>query len=226
MALTTLRPDDEMVNSLLEDMLTYQNPDGTFQVSLIISGRGVCFLVQCEVNDKQCDLLNNLQTYFEREKPRTDAVVSANVLTCFYTFGRGHSHGLELTVRMIHNILLQQEYLHGTRYYPSPDCCLFFFARLLRCSDAEYLQTMLGPLLKERIQERVGLSGSAMDIAMRILACKWLGLESGDDRHVLLDKQCEDGGWDASWMCTYGSSGIKIGNRGVTTALAIRALEL
>ena len=37
MALTILRPDAELVTSLLEEMLTYLNPDGKFQVGLIIS---------------------------------------------------------------------------------------------------------------------------------------------------------------------------------------------
>ena len=37
MALTTLRPDAELVTSLLDEMLTYLNPDGTFQVGLIVS---------------------------------------------------------------------------------------------------------------------------------------------------------------------------------------------
>ena len=36
MALITLRPDAKLVTSLLDDMLTYMNPDGTFQVSLDI----------------------------------------------------------------------------------------------------------------------------------------------------------------------------------------------
>lgn len=38
MALKTLRPDAELVTSLLEEMLTYLNPDGTFQVCLFVSG--------------------------------------------------------------------------------------------------------------------------------------------------------------------------------------------
>ena len=37
MALTTLRPDAEIAKSLLEEMLTYMNPDGTFQASNIDS---------------------------------------------------------------------------------------------------------------------------------------------------------------------------------------------
>ena len=85
---------------------------------------------------------------------------------------------------------------------------------------------MLGSLLKERIQERVGQSGNALDIAVRIIVCKWLSLDCGVDCHTLLGMQCEDGGWNVGWMYSYGSTGVKIGNRGVTTAMAIRALEL
>ena len=147
------------------------------------------------------------------------------MLTCFYSFGRGHSPGLELTLQLVRNTLLNREHLQGSRYYPSPDCCLFFFGRLLRSSSDDYLQSMVGSLLKERIQERVGQSGNALEIAMRILVCKWLGLDCGGDCHTLLNMQCEDGGWEAGWMYRYGSTGVKISNRGVTTAMAIRALE-
>ena len=38
LALTTLRPDAEVVTSLLEEMMTYMNSDGTFQVTLTVSG--------------------------------------------------------------------------------------------------------------------------------------------------------------------------------------------
>ena len=84
---------------------------------------------------------------------------------------------------------------------------------------------MLGPLLKERIVERVGQPGSALDIAMRVIVCRWLGVDFRGDGDSLLKMQCDDGGRTASWMYRYGSSGIKIGNRGVTTAMAIRALD-
>ena len=41
MALTTLRPDQGLTSSLLEEMLTYMNPDGLFQVDPL-SLRGCC----------------------------------------------------------------------------------------------------------------------------------------------------------------------------------------
>ena len=125
---------------------------------------------------------------------------------------------------MVRDMLLHRTHLQGTRYYPSPDSFLFFVGRLLQSSDDEYLQMMLGALLKERTQERVGQNGSALDIAMRITVCKWLNLDSGEDCHTLLDMQCEDGGWEAGWVYRYGSTGVRLGNRGVTTAMAIRAL--
>ena len=163
-----------------------------------------------------------MQTYFDRTRPRTDAVVSANVLACFYTFGRGHQLGQ--TLQLIHNVLLHRSYIGGTRYYPSEDGCLFFFGRLLQSSNDIHLKTTLGPVLKERTQERVGKTGSALDLAMRILTCSALDLNCDIDRRSLLNLQREDGSWEVGWLYTYGKTGIKIGNHGVTTALAVKAI--
>jgi hypothetical protein len=84
---------------------------------------------------------------------------------------------------------------------------------------------MLGPLLKLRVRERVGLGGSALDLAMRIITCAQMGIACSDDRHALLNLQCEDGSWEAGWMYQYGSTGLKIGNRCVTTAMAVAAIS-
>lgn len=116
--------------------------------------------------------------------------------------------------------------MDGTYYYEGPDFFLFFLGRLLsRTQDAE-LHYWLGPLLKERIQERVGQSGNALSLAMRLLTCNVFGIKDQVDLDVLLSLQCEDGGWGLDWMYRYGSTGIKIGNRGVTTALAINAIKV
>lgn len=74
------------------------------------------------------------------------------------------------------------------------------------------------------MKERVGQRGSALDLAMRVVACDSLGLECSVDRAALLELQREDGGWDAGWIYSYGSTGLKLGNEGVTTALAVRAI--
>lgn len=122
-------------------------------------------------------------------------------------------------------MLLDRSYLQGTRYYPSADCCLGFIGRLLRSSSDPHLQMTLGPLLKSRVRERVGAGGSALDLAMRIVTCAQMGVACHDDRRALLSMQHADGSWEPGWMYQYGSTGVKIGNRAVTTAMAVAALS-
>lgn len=164
------------------------------------------------------------QTYFDRGRPRVDPIVSANVLACFYSFGRGHE--FPRTLQLVRSMLSDRSYLQGTRYYPSPDCCLGFIGRLLRSSPGDaHLQAALGPLLRSRLRERVGLGGSALDLAMRIMTCAQMEVACESDRRALLSLQCEDGSWEPGWMYVYGSTRTKIGNRGVTTAMAVAALS-
>jgi hypothetical protein len=150
-------------------------------------------------------------------------VVSANVLGCFYRFGRGHE--LPQTLKYVCSVLADRAYSKGTRYYPSPDCCLGFFGRLLDFVPNDIqLQSALRPLLERCVQERIGQDGSALDLAMRINLCNTLGVDHGDDLQALLGLQRQDGGWEVGWMYRYGSTGVKIGNRGLTTALALKAV--
>jgi hypothetical protein len=146
-----------------------------------------------------------------------------NVLTLFYTYGRGSE--LYRTLQWVHDVLLHRAYLDGTRYYSTPESYLFFLGRLLRSSDSTELHELLGPLLKERIKELIGTEGDALALAMRIITCTYVGLENEVDLRKLLSLQCEDGGWEIGWIYKYGSSNIKIGNRGLTTAMAIKAIE-
>lgn len=115
--------------------------------------------------------------------------------------------------------------MEGTRYYPSADVCLFFFGRLLRSSDPQ-LHEILGPLLTERVRERIGASGDSLQLAMRLLTCQVVGLSNEVDREALLELQQDDGGWDGGWLCKYASSGLRLGNRGLTTALAVNAIDM
>ena len=212
-----------MVTSVLDEMAEYVNSDGTIQVSHANTSTAFSMCKNAPIIENYfAEASENLQTYFDRKKPRTDAVVGANVLACFYSFGRGQQ--LRRTLEMVHSVLLHRAYIQGTRYYSSPDIYLFFFGRLYQSSDDLHLKTTLGPLLKERTRERVGLSGSALDLAMRILTCDLLDINCGIDRHALLGLQCEDGGWEAGSLYRYGSTGINLGNRGVTIAMALKAI--
>ena len=41
---------------------------------------------------------------------------------------------------------------------------------------------------------------------------------------VLLSLQCEDGGWELSWVYKYSSLGLKLGNHGLTTAFTLNTI--
>jgi len=122
-------------------------------------------------------------------------------------------------------VLEHRAYLDGTRYYATGECFLFFAARLLRSArnDAP-LHARLALLLRARVLERAGCSGDSLALAMRVIAGAEVGLRMERDLAALLQLQWEDGGWDASWVYKYGTSGVKIGNRGLTTALALNAI--
>lgn len=122
-------------------------------------------------------------------------------------------------------MLLYRAYTGGTRYYSSADCFLFFLGRLIDRPYHSELHDELVPLLRERVQERVGATNDALSIAMRILTCKKLGLRYDTDMRSLLNLQCVDGSWDVGWIYQYGASGLRIGNRGLTTAFAINAID-
>ncbi|KAJ6455227.1 HAD-like domain-containing protein [Mycena sanguinolenta] len=164
-----------------------------------------------------------IQTYFDHQRPRFDPVVCVNVLSLFHTYNRGAE--LQPTLQWIYQVLRNRAYLDGTRYYETAESFLYFLSRFLLASSDTDMYTDLAPLLKERLQERIGVNGDALQLAMRISACASLGLRDDVDLGTLLTLQREDGGWEIGWMYKYGSSGIKIGNRGLTTAFAIKAIE-
>ena len=87
-------------------------------------------------------------------------MVCVNVLTLFYSYGRGYQ--LDRTLHWVHEVLLHRAYLNDTRYYTTPEDFLYFLGRLLQISNDAYLATYVKPLLIERIQERIGAEGDAL----------------------------------------------------------------
>ncbi|KAG6857679.1 hypothetical protein H0H87_004095 [Tephrocybe sp. NHM501043] len=180
----------------------------------------------CSVMDEMLEYVGPdgiILTYFDHRRPRFDPIVCVNTLSLFYTYGRGDE--LHKTLQWVQEVLRNRAYLDGTRYYETPECFLFFTSRLLAGSGDQELHAALKPLLKERVQERIGAEGDALALAMRILVTDFVGIRNEVDLRALLPLQCEDGGWEIGWMYKYGSSGIRIGNRGLTTALAVKAIE-
>jgi hypothetical protein len=168
------------------------------------------------------------QTYFDMTRPRVDPVVCVNVLTLFYKYGRGHE--LHTTLSWVRDVLKYRAYINGTRYYATPEAFLYFLTRLLESTSTNGAGLPAHDefvcLLRERVVERVGLPGDALALAMRLLAARYVGIADVVDEERLREMQCEDGGWKVGWVYRYGKTDVRIGNRGLATALAVKALEL
>ncbi|KAI0775839.1 HAD-like protein [Trametes elegans] len=192
-ALTVLRPDRALVDSILDEMLNFVDEDGI------------------------------MQTYFDYSRPRMDPFVCTNVMSLFYEYDRGQD--LPRTLEWVYEVLLHRAYAHGSRYYMSADCFLYFMSRLVRRLTDPAQLNRFRPLFVERVQERIGAEGDAMDLGFRLLAVASVGIQSPRDLERLLAMQCDDGGWPICWFYQYGSTGVKAGNRGLSTALAVKAIE-
>lgn len=70
----------------------------------------------------------------------------------------------------------------------------------------------------------MGEPGDALALAMRILTCHFVDVQDNVDLRHLIRLQCEDGGWEPDPVYHY-TSGVKIRNRGLTTALAVQAIK-
>ncbi|KZO90329.1 HAD-like protein [Calocera viscosa TUFC12733] len=183
----------ETRHDVMNEMLTYLNQDGI------------------------------IQTYFDRKRPRIDPIVCCNVLTLFYSNGRGEEPLLEKTKSWIVDILLARAYLGGTTYYHCAEAFLFFFSRLLSHSPAfraEHLDTLV-----TRIRERVGIASEACGLALRVHLCAQFDICPGQDFKLLLLAQEADGGWPAGGFYRYPGNGVMIGHRGWVTCVALDAIK-
>ncbi|KAK7437470.1 hypothetical protein VKT23_018541 [Stygiomarasmius scandens] len=194
LSLTIMAPPEDVVQSVMDEMLEYQSPDGI------------------------------IMTYFDSTRLHFDPVVCVNVLNLFYLHGQGHK--LPQTLEWVHCVLKTRAYLDGTRYYASAEIFLFFLMRFLKNVPDGKIHNMLIPVFKERIQELIGSQGDPALYAMRVLICDYLGIHNHMDLKELLRLQCEDGSWETGWLYRYGKTGILIGNCGLTTALALKAVEV
>lgn len=149
-----------------------------------------------------------------------------NALRFFYKFSQGELPALQPSKDWISDILFYRAYVDGTYYYPSGDVFLYLFSRLLAGNPESDMYRRTASLLRERLQERVGSSGDALELAMRVIACLEMGIKDDVDLKKLETSQQQDGGWPVGWLCQTGKKSIKIGNRGLTTALAVKAIEM
>jgi hypothetical protein len=165
------------------------------------------------------------QTYFTDFKNRVDPIVCCNALSLFYTFGRGEK--LRETLDWVRQVLVNRAYMHGTAFYPMPEAFLYFFHRMLqKMKDQPALREELQTILRERLRERIGIPVDAISLGMRLICFAEVGIRDHVGLQTLCSMQTEDGGWELGTVYQYASKKLRIGNRGLSTALAIRAIEL
>ncbi|KAL5366591.1 HAD-like domain-containing protein [Aspergillus floccosus] len=201
-------------------------PDDLDTTSLALSIVPPAPEVASSVMDEIVSRLNKdgiVPTYFDDTRPRVDPIVCINVVTLFAKHHREDQ--LSTTITWIRDVLYHRAYLAGTRYYASPESFLFFFTRLISNLRPGSLKEDLSGLLAERLRERNGTPADSLALSMRILACQALGIESPTDVTRLSAMQCTDGGWPPCVIYKYGSGGLGITNRGVSTAFAVKAIE-
>lgn len=168
-----------------------------------------------------------MQTYFCDDRPRTAPEVCFNMLRLFYRFGRGGDPRIRKTADWVVQCLNNRACLYGNRVYSTPETFLYFTARLyLECGEGT-LKKRLEPI-KEALLERINAPTNPLALALRISACKLVGLDPliyQQDLEKLVSWQEEDGGFPAGHFCCFGRTGARIGNRGLTSALAMKIIR-
>lgn len=155
-------------------------------------------------------------------RPRWCPHIAANVLRFFFLNGQGHLQ--QANLQHLCRILSTEAFEFDTRYYFQSDWLFWHLADLCeKCSDSALVE--LRGLLTTRLQERMGCDRDILGAAMRVLAAQALGLNNERDLKTLLAAQQLDGGWELAWMWRYGTVNIRIGSRGVPTALAVKAIQ-
>lgn len=170
-----------------------------------------------------------IQVYFtpcKGRENRIDPVVCANALCLIYLVKRGTE--AKKTEDYVYQILETKEYLNDTRYYHSPDTFLYFLSRAVKTSS--HLQDRFSYLLSEHVLERTlsqkDRSSCPLDLVMRILASKNLGIDDYVDLKKIITMQKDNGSWQACALYKTGrdKNQLYFGGESLTTAFAIRAL--
>jgi hypothetical protein len=168
-----------------------------------------------------------LVTYFpsndgQPQRDYVEAAVCCNALYFLHLLERGHE--AEKSERFVREFLVSGAWRGGTRYYHSPDAFLFFASRL--AGRFASVRAHLGDALASALDERVGASDDALDVALRVHARQRLGLADAGERVRLLDfAHADDGSFPSSALFRAGKRATFFGSRALTTAFAVAGLE-
>jgi hypothetical protein len=164
-----------------------------------------------------------IMIYFDERRPRACPFIMVNAVRVLYRYGRGADVQPEL--EHIRRILLNCGHIDGSEHYLASETFLYFLSCLIDDNPtASEIQSLRQPTV-EALRDRVNSPGDSFVIASRVLACQKLNVSTQSDIQRLKELQECDGGWEMGWISRFGRSKKMIGNRGIPTAWAIKALE-
>ena len=155
------------------------------------------------------------------ERRRLDAVVCANAAHLFYVLGREAE--IEPTLGHIADVIDDDGWVKGTRYYQSPEAFLFFCARMVTASPAA-AERFGGPLRAALDRHSLSPDASALEVAMRLGASGRVDAPSGDLASRLVHEQEADGSWAPFAVYRFGRRHGFFGSSELVTAFAVDAL--
>jgi hypothetical protein len=157
------------------------------------------------------------------DRPKNiDHVVVANILYFAYLLGREKE--IIQSENWIYNTLQTSEYLNGSRYYNSPDAFLFAINRI--ANKFPMFKKRFKKSLYESINNRIKKAEHPLDIAMTIIVAKSFDINTKSYKNKLINLQNSNGSWPADALFRFGSVEKYFGSQALSTAYAIRALEL
>ena len=150
---------------------------------------------------------------------RIDECVLVNALHLLYSVGRESE--AKLSEQAVFDFLENNAFLHGTRYYPSPDAFLYFLSRLVRDFPKTRPRFLNG--LMEAFYERREHTSTFVDLALRTAALDNLNIRNMAYHRKVLSSQTPGGYWQASPFFKYGRKNLYFGGAPLSTGLGIRA---
>lgn len=175
-----------------------------------------------------------VQVHLDPNRPRMAPEVSANIISLFYTYDRGHE--VQESVKYLEDAMALEKY-EESRYYFLPEPLFFYTWRLLCIASGstpdtinperlpKELHTMRDHLIR-RVKARIGEGrDNALCPAVRLLICESLGIENRVDADLLMGLQRIDGDFGKAWYVRYGSNGIRISHEAFAVVIAAMALK-
>ena len=140
-----------------------------------------------------------LLLYFDKYRPRIEPAAIINVIYLANLLNRQHDPVIRENQHFVEKILLNKGWEHGTYFYPSPEFFLLVTFRLVRRFNNVISKAFRDGLMSG-LAHRTGAISNPLELGIRLIISKWLGINNTADRTSLLLQRIDRPGfqWEAS----------------------------